>query len=186
MTPVLQRHDKICRVFYQKLSGMTRRTSLLKKRSLYKGKVVANIPGDECQVSLCHNICVSKALSASKTSISRTNGQCANQDLQLQMHQLVASSSTKAWVYATGLKPGTHPSLKGPCADAGRSLFGERRRRCLQGLPPAAMISKGFAPSWTGPGLVRLPVWLGLRSACCRLGITATACVKSAECMAWD
>ncbi len=46
-----------------------------------------------------------------------------------------------------GGKAGTHPSLKGPCADAGRSLLGERRRRCLQGLPPAAMISKGFAPS---------------------------------------
>ena len=33
---------------------------------------------------------------------------------------------------------------------------------------------------------MRLPVWLGLRSACCRLGITATTCVKSVECMARD
>lgn len=53
--------------------------------------------------------------------------------------------------FMQGGEAGTYPSLKGPCegpcADAGRSLLGERRRRCLQGLPPAAMISKGFAPS---------------------------------------
>ena len=82
------------------------------------------------------------------------------------------------------MKAAAHPSLKGPGEEAGQSPLGERRRRCLQGLPPAAMIWKGFAPSWTGPLLVRLPAWLGLRSACWRLGIAVTRTVKLASSVA--
>lgn len=53
--------------------------------------------------------------------------------------------------YAAGTDRGigrAYPSLKGPEeAAAAWSHLGDLRRLCLQGLPPAAMMPKGFAPS---------------------------------------
>ncbi len=55
MTPVLQRHAKICQVcrseaLWDELENFTFEVTLVVQRKL----VITNIPGDECQACLCH------------------------------------------------------------------------------------------------------------------------------------